>query len=213
MPDTPLYGTVRVGAWRPVHPLVHGDRGWFKDNRDGELPVLRGTLLRVLVDHLPDGRPPRKTMWLWHAGPAPLSLDELWRAYLARFDEEHTFRFLKGALGLTAAKVRTPAQADRWVRLVTAAYAQLLIARQDTADLRRPWETPPRPGRPAPRPGPPRVSQHPPPDRDPRPCRQTLRARPRTAERQHSRAGTPVPDTEEKPQHGHTGQCHREAAG
>jgi hypothetical protein len=28
-------------------------------------------------------------MWLWHAGPGPLSLDELWRAYLARFDEEH----------------------------------------------------------------------------------------------------------------------------
>ncbi|MCW2933049.1 MAG: hypothetical protein JWM19_4011, partial [Actinomycetia bacterium] len=85
LPDTPLYGTVRVDAWRPARPLVHGDRGWFKDNWDGELPVLRGTLLRVLVEHLPDGRPPRKTMWLWHAGPAPLSLDELWRAYLARF--------------------------------------------------------------------------------------------------------------------------------
>jgi hypothetical protein len=148
LPDTPLYGNVRVDAWRPVHPLVHGDRGWFKDNWDGELPVLRGTLLRVHVEHLPDGRPPRKTMWLWHAGPAPLSLDELWRAYLARFDEEHTFRFLKGALGLTAAKVRTPEQADRWVRLVVAAYAQLLLARPHTADLRRPWEKPPAPDRP-----------------------------------------------------------------
>ena len=85
-------------------------------------------------------------MWLWHAGPAPLSLDELWRAYLARFDEEHTFRFLKGALGLTAAKVRTPEQADRWVRLVMAAFAQLLLARPHTADLRRPWEKAARPG-------------------------------------------------------------------
>jgi hypothetical protein len=106
----------------------------------GELPILRGTVRRVLVDHLPDGRKPRKTMWLWHAGPAPLSIDELWRACLARFDEEHTFRFLKGALGLTAAKVRTPAQASRWVRLVMAAHAQLLLARPDTADLRRPWQ-------------------------------------------------------------------------
>jgi hypothetical protein len=148
LPDTAQYGTVRVDAWRPVHPLIHADRGWFQDNWYGDLPILRGTLLRVLVDHLPDGRPPRKTMWLWHAGPAPLSIDELWRAYLARFDEEHTFRFLKGALGLTAAKVRTPAQADRWVRLVMAAYAQLLIARPDTADLRRPWEKPPDPDRP-----------------------------------------------------------------
>jgi len=148
LPGTPHYGTVRVDAWRPVHPLVHADRGWFRDNWHGKLPILRGTLLRVIVERLPDGRPPRKTMWLWHAGPAPLSIDELWRAYLARFDEEHTFRFLKGALGLTAAKVRTPAQADRWVRLVMAAYAQLLIARTDTADLRRPWEKPPDPDRP-----------------------------------------------------------------
>ena len=148
LPGTPHYGTVRVDAWRSVHPLIHADRGWFKDHWHGELPILRGTLLRVLVEHLPDGRPPRKTMWLWHAGPAPLSIDELWRAYLARFDEEHTFRFLKGQLGLTAAKVRTPQQADRWVRLIMAAAAQLLIARPLTTDLRRPWEKPPGPGRP-----------------------------------------------------------------
>ena len=96
-----------------------------------------------MVEHLPGGRTPHKTMWLWHAGPAPLSLDELWRAYLARFDEEHAFRFAKGTLGLTAAKVRTPGQADRWVRLVMAAFAQLLLARPLTADLRRPWETRP----------------------------------------------------------------------
>src|SRR5712671_6746905 len=148
LPDTPHYGTVRADAWYPVHPLIHGDRGWFKDNWHGELPILRGTLLRVIVERLPDGRKPHKTMWLWHAGPAPLSLDELWRAYLARFDEEHTYRFLKGALGLTTAKVRTPEQADRWVRLVMAAYAQLLIARPLAADLRRAWEKPRDPSRP-----------------------------------------------------------------
>ena len=82
LPGTPLYGTVRVSAWHQVHPLIHGDRGWFA-GRDGELPVLRGTVLRVKVERLPDGRAPHKTMWLWHAGPSPLSLDELWRAYLA----------------------------------------------------------------------------------------------------------------------------------
>ena len=89
-------------------------------------------------------------MWLWHAGPAPLSLDELWRAYLARFDEEHAFRFAKGTPGLTAARVRTPQQADRWSRLVMAAFAQLLLARPLAADLRRPWETRPSAGRPLP---------------------------------------------------------------
>ncbi len=150
LPGTPLYGTVRVRAWRGVHPVIHGDRGWFKDNWKGKLPVLRGTVLRVAVEHLPDGRVPPKAMWLWHAGPAPLSLDELWRAYLARFDEEHAFRFAKGTLGLTAAKVRTPEQADRWVRLVMAAFAQLLLARPLAPDLRRPWERCPDPARPLP---------------------------------------------------------------
>ena len=130
-----------------MHPLIHGDRGYFA-GWDGELPVLRGTVLRVTVEHLPDGRAPHKTMWLWHAGPAPLSLDELWRAYLARFDEEHAFKFAKTTLGLTAARVRTPEQADRWVRLVMAAFAQLLLARPHAAGLRRPWETRPPAGRP-----------------------------------------------------------------
>jgi hypothetical protein len=150
LPGTPLYGTVRVDAWRDMHPQVHGDRGWFKDNWHGPLPVLRGTVLRITVERLPGGRKPHKTMWLWHAGPAPLSLDELWRAYLARFDEEHAFKFAKGNLGLTAAKVRTPQQADRWVRLVMAASAQLLLARPLAADLRRPWEKRPGPARPLP---------------------------------------------------------------
>ena len=49
---------------------------------------------------------------------------------------------------LTAAKVRTPGQADRWVRLVMAASAQLVLARPLAADLRHPWERPPDPARP-----------------------------------------------------------------
>jgi hypothetical protein len=67
-----------------------------------------------------------------------------------RFDEEHAFKLAKGTLGLTAAKVRTPEQAGRWVRLVMAAAAQLLLARPLTADLRRPWEKHPDPARPLP---------------------------------------------------------------
>jgi hypothetical protein len=146
LPDTPLYGTVRAQAWHDVHPQLHGGRGWFA-GRD-PLPVLRGTLVHVSVDRLPDGRDPHRQLWLWHAGPGPLSLDELWRAYLARFDIEHAIRTLKGPLGLTAAKVRTPEQADRWTRVVIAAHAQLLLARPLAPDLRRPWEKHPDPGRP-----------------------------------------------------------------
>jgi hypothetical protein len=146
LPGTPLYGTVRAEAWHRVCPLIHGDRGWFA-GRD-KLPVLRGTLVHVTVDRLPDGRDPHRAMWLWHSGPGPLSLDELWRAYLARFDIEHAFKLVKGTLGLTAAKIRTPGQADRWARLLMAAHAQLLLARPLAADLRRPWEKHPDPARP-----------------------------------------------------------------
>lgn len=146
IPDTALYGTVTVEAWHDVHPQVHGDRGWFT-GRD-KLPVLRGTLIHVIPERLPYGHDPRRSMWLWHAGPGPLSPDELWRSYVARFDVEHAFRTLKGSLGLTAARVRTPQQADRWVQLVTAAHAQLLLARPLAADLRRPWEQRPDPARP-----------------------------------------------------------------
>ena len=148
LPDTPLYGTVRAGAWHGVHPLIHGDRGWFAGRT--HLPVLRGTLIHVTVEQLPDGRDPHRAMWLWHACPGPLSLDELWRAYLARFDIEHAFKLLKGTLGLTAAKVRAPEQADRWARLLMTASAQLLLARPLAAGLRRPWEKHPDPARPLP---------------------------------------------------------------
>ncbi|MGD0559455.1 MAG: hypothetical protein ABSA93_31345 [Streptosporangiaceae bacterium] len=58
---------------------------------------------------------------------------------------EHVFKFIKRALGLTAAKVRTPEHADRWARVVMAAWSQLLPARPLAADLRRLWENSPVP--------------------------------------------------------------------
>jgi hypothetical protein len=127
LPDTPLYGTVRAGAWHDVHPQVHGDRGWFT-GRD-KLPVLRGTVVHITAERPPDGRDPHRQLWLWPAGPGPLSLGELWRANHARFGIEHAIRTLKSTPGLTAAKVRTPEQAGRWARVVIAAHAQLLLAR------------------------------------------------------------------------------------
>ena len=186
LPDTPLYGTVRAEAWHGVHPLIHGDRGWFAGRK--KLPVLPGTLVHVTVERLPDGRDPHRAMWLWHAGPGPLSLDELWRAYLARFDIEHAFKLLKGTLGLTAAKVRD-SRAGR--PLGPAPHGRARPAPARPAPGRRPppalGETPR--SRPAAGtgPGPPRVSQHPPRPGDSRPCRETLPPRARQAQRQQQR--------------------------
>ena len=80
------------------------------------------------------------------AGPDP-DIETCWRAYLRRFDIEHTFRFVKNTLGWTSPSVRTPEQADRWTWLVVAGYTQLRLARSLVDDNRLPWERPAKPGR------------------------------------------------------------------
>lgn len=135
------YGSVRVSAWAELHPKVcnHERKG-----TRGPLPIVVGTLILVEVERLPRGerrREPR-VLWLWWHGPegtAP-DLDLIWRAYVRRFDLEHTFRFLKQSMGWTTPRVRHPEQADRWSWLVLAAYTQLRLAREHVADLRLPWE-------------------------------------------------------------------------
>jgi hypothetical protein len=86
------------------------------------LPIVVGTLVLVEVERLPRGerrREPR-VLWLWWHGPekAAPDLELIWRSYVRRFDLEHTFRFLKQALGWTTPRVRHPEQADRWTWLV-----------------------------------------------------------------------------------------------
>jgi hypothetical protein len=135
------YGSVRVRAWAEMHPKVHNHAG--RGTR-GPLPLVVGTLVLVEVERLPRGerrREPR-VLWLWWHGPegtAP-DLDLLWRAYVRRFDLEHTFRFLKQSMGWTTPRVRHPEQADRWTWLVLAAFTQLRLARTHVVDFRLPWE-------------------------------------------------------------------------
>jgi hypothetical protein len=135
------YGAVRVRAWAELHPKVHNHAG--KGTR-GPLPIVVGTLVLVEVERLPYGerrREPR-VLWLWWHGPEGTSpdLELLWRAYVRRFDLEHTLRFLKQSMGWTTPRVRHPEQADRWSWLVVAAYTQLRLARAHVTDLRLPWE-------------------------------------------------------------------------
>jgi hypothetical protein len=131
------YGTVHVAAWHGLHPRL-GCRGHWTDF--DQPPIVSGTVVRVDVEHLPKPTSrTKKTLWLWVAGDAP-DLDTCWRAYLRRFDIEHTFRFVKNTLGWTTPSVRTPEQADRWTWLVIAAYTQLRLARGLVEDHRLPWE-------------------------------------------------------------------------
>jgi hypothetical protein len=134
------YGKVRVRAWHHVHPRIIGRGRWAGD---GLPPIVTGSVLRVDVDHLPraDGRA-KKTLWLWWGGDGEPDLELCFRAYLRRFDLEHTFRFAKNTLGWTAPSLCTPEQADSWTWLVVAALTQLRLARGLVDDLRLPWERP-----------------------------------------------------------------------
>jgi len=134
------YGTVTVQAWHGLHPRLKG-RGHWKDHDIP--PIVAGSVIRVQVEHLPKPTGQAvKTLWLWWSGPGQPDLDICWRAYLRRFDIEHTYRFVKNTLGWTTPSLQTPEQADRWTWLVVAAYTQLRLARGLVDDLRMPWEKP-----------------------------------------------------------------------
>ena len=134
------YGTVKVQAWAGLHPKLAGRGRWAGDDAP---PIVPGTVIRVQVEHLPKPTSRAlKTLWLWWSGPDQPDLDICWRAYLRRFDIEHTYRFVKNTLGWVTPAVRTPEQADLWTWLIVAAYTQLRLARGLVDDQRMPWERP-----------------------------------------------------------------------
>jgi hypothetical protein len=137
----PRYGAVRVRAWGGVHVRVQNHPG--RGTR-GPKPLQRGTLLLVEVERLPRQTRLPKPLWLWWQGPpgATPDLGPVFRAYLHRFDLEHTLRFSKQTLQWTTLRVRQPAAAERWTWLVVLAYTQLRLARPLVADHRLPWERP-----------------------------------------------------------------------
>jgi len=141
----PRYGTVKVVAWHGLHPRVIGRGRWA--DYGGAPPIVRGTVIRVEVEHLPKPTSgTKKTLWLFWTGPGEPDLKRCWRAYLRRFDIEHTFRFIKNTMGWTTPSLCTPEQADRWSWLIVAALTQLRLARRLVDDLRLPWERPRDPG-------------------------------------------------------------------
>jgi hypothetical protein len=139
--DTVGYGKAEASCWDRMHPrLTH--RGPWADHV-GRLPIIEGTVIRLAVEHLP-GQREAKPVWLWSSttGADAEQVSRCWRAYLRRFDLEHTIRLFEQTLGWTAPKIRCPAAADRWTWLVIAAHTRLRLARPLAVDLRRPWERP-----------------------------------------------------------------------
>jgi hypothetical protein len=135
--DDEGYGYVRVRAWSSLHAKVqnHAGRGSRKTRA-----ILKGTVILLEVSKLPrETREPR-AFWLWWRGSGEPDLAFLWRAYVRRFDLEHTFRFLKTTLNWQTPRLRHPEQADLWSWLVLLAFTQLRLARSIVEDVRLPWQ-------------------------------------------------------------------------
>ena len=135
--DDVQYGHVRVRAWNDLHAIPQNHR--YKGSR-GPKPLVRGTLILVEVSRLPGRTREPQVLWLWWRGPGAVDLTLVWRAYVRRFDLEHTYRFAKQVLNWTVPRPRLPVQADRWTWLVLLAYTQLRLAKPLIEDTRLPWE-------------------------------------------------------------------------
>lgn len=135
--DDAQYGAVSVQAWAGLHAKTqsHPTRGSRQPR-----PVVTGTVVRVAVTRLPGRTHKPQVLWLWWSGPGQPDLAQVWRAYVRRFDLEHTLRFCKQTLNWATPRPRHPDQADRWTWLVVAAYTQIRLARAHVADQRLPWE-------------------------------------------------------------------------
>jgi hypothetical protein len=138
------YGTVRVRTWAGLHPKSHAHPG--RGTRKTR-PIVRGTVVLVELHRVPARLNQRHRLWLWWARGGVPDVNLLWRAYVRRFDLEHTLRFCKQSLGWTKPRVRSPEQADRGAWLVAATSTQLQLARPSIADRRLPWERPLAPGK------------------------------------------------------------------
>ena len=143
------YGKVTISSWDNQHRRI--TRAGYWTEHPGKMPIVRGSVIRIEIEHLPGGGAPDKPMWLWHAGPVPLNLVTLFTTYQRRFDLEHTFRFLKQDLGWTVFTPMLPTTAETWTWLILAAYTQLRLTRTLSQDLRMPWEKPQTPDRITPR--------------------------------------------------------------
>ncbi|WP_426567319.1 NF041680 family putative transposase [Streptomyces canus] len=144
--DTRLYRKATAQAWDRLHPRLTRRAAWL--DHDGPLPIIEGTVIRLVVEKLPSGGV-NKPVWLWwsRTSATEADVDRCWQSFLRRFDIEQTFRIFKQTLGWTKPRLRSSEAADRWTWLVIAAYARLRLARPLAIDLRRPWEKPTEPNK------------------------------------------------------------------
>jgi hypothetical protein len=89
-------GRVEVRCWSGLHGrVVRGPGKGVGRGRGPSQPLVVGWVVRITLDRTPGQARPLKPLWLWYAGRLPPDPALLWRAYVHRFDVEHTLRFCK----------------------------------------------------------------------------------------------------------------------
>ena len=144
--ESGLYGTVTVRAWTGLHQKLGSTGRWASWPRDKQLPIVRGTVLQVVVDHLPDG--PQTTRRTCGCGtpsrPTRICSGRPTCAASTKSTSTASPSPILAWPAHTGAQRPPPTGGCRW----PWAYAQLRLARHLVDDLRRPWHPRPDPGRP-----------------------------------------------------------------
>jgi hypothetical protein len=117
--------SIRLSAWHGLHLR--------------QLPDLVGLALRVEFLKADGTLRYQRPMWLFWSGPETVALELICRMYLWRFAIEHTFRFMKQHLGLTAHCLTDPDSIQRWMWLCALAYWQPLLMGRAVDDLCPAW--------------------------------------------------------------------------
>ena len=124
---------VEIQAWHNM--LMRGQRA---------APMHEHPFTLVCITRYDEAGQPlyKRPLWLLVLGDrrSELSLEQIYLAYLARFDIEHFFRFGKQKLLLTQFQTPEVQREEKWWQLNHLALAQLWLARHLTVTLPRPWE-------------------------------------------------------------------------
>jgi DDE superfamily endonuclease len=126
------WGKVRLERWSGLHE---------KQGADVPYDVLRACV------HLEQAQPPA-ALWLAWLPPAQfpsgviVTVETLWRAYIARWPVEAGIHFRKETLGWTMPRFHSKEAGDRWTELTSLACWLIFLARSIVEDTPFPWQKP-----------------------------------------------------------------------
>ena len=126
------WGQVRLERWGGLH-----------EKKGADVPY---DVLRACV-HLEREKPPA-ALWLAWLPPVQIpvrssvTVEIIWRAYIARWPVEASIQFRKETLGWTLPRFQTQAAGDRWTELTALAFWMIFLTRSLVADAPLPWQKP-----------------------------------------------------------------------